>query len=499
MSLAIENLKFTIFGSGHDYTLNNSGTGEGAIWFSHPFMAKGSRAYAGMYYFLVADENGDLIDAVKDDIAHCTFTPALGDTFDTAGEQEIRVDYRHEYIHDDDTLVVEKHLKQTITVVEHGAVSTSYFNQSIYEDGYCYVHPMSDSVSRTNGWWLQGSFKKISSLPWGTTSISNISTNIEDASEIAFADFSKMTTFKKLFYGCNKLTNISNFDTIDMSTITDVEQMFGGCSSLVDIRYLSGWKTSHITNFKGFLWGTGIVTTDGLQNFKFNSTTDLTQFFYACKNLTDLNGISGWDVSMIEYFAEMFHRTFNLTDLRPISGWKFTNAISFMGMFKGIAGGSYCAKLKSLNGLDGWDVSHVRIFSEMFKDQFWLEDISAISGWDVSNGEGFDNMFANCALADLTDISGWDMSNALTINYMFGMEYKVYSAKIDKYIIEWTSTEYIDYEDNLYMSYQVKPPNLTALTQDASAVSGWDLSSALDTHAFFDGTGTRWINIPSWN
>ena len=50
----------------------------------------------------VADENGDLMDAVKDDIAHCTFTPALGDTFDTVGEQEIRVDYRREYIYDEE-------------------------------------------------------------------------------------------------------------------------------------------------------------------------------------------------------------------------------------------------------------------------------------------------------------------------------------------------------------------------------------------------------------
>lgn len=499
MSLAIENLKFTIFGSGHDYTLNNSGTGEGAIWFSHPFMAKGSRAYAGMYYFLVADENGDLIDAVKDDIAHCTFTPALGDTFDTVGEQEIRVDYRREYIYDEETLVIEKHLKQTITVVDHGAVSTSYFNQSIYEDGYCYVHPMSDSVSRSNGWWLQGSFKKISSLPWGTTSISNISTNIEDASEIAFADFSQMTTFKQLFYGCNKLTNISNFELIDMTTITSIEQMFGGCSALADISPLRGWNTSHITNVKGFLWGTGIVDTNGLQNFRFDSTTDLTQFFYACTNLTDLNGIAGWDVSGIELFNEMFYRDFSLTDLRPLSHWDMTGAISVMKMFASYAGGSRCGKLVNLVGLQGWDVSNIRVFSYMFADQFWLNDISSISGWDVSNGQNFDKMFANFACTNLNDISGWDMSNALTINYMFGMEYKVYSAKIDKYIIEWTSTEYIDYEDNLYMSYQVKPPNLTALTQDASAVSGWDLSSALDTHAFFDGTGTRWINIPSWN
>lgn len=497
MSLAIENLKFTIFGSGHDYTLNNSGTGEGVRWFSHPFMAKGSRAYAGMYYFLVADENGDLMDAVKDDIAHCTFTPALGDTFDTVGEQEIRVDYRREYIYDEETLVVEKHLKQTITVVDHGAVASSYFNNIIYADGYCYVNPSSDYVSRHNGWWLSGSFKKISSLPWGTDSISNISNNLEDASEMGFADFSQMTSFKELFKGKNKLTNIQNFDQIDVSHIRNMKDMFYGCSSLVDISPLKTWKTSNVSDFSGMFGGCGIVSTEGLENFTFESTYTLYQMFRSCVSLTDLSGVSGWNLSTIEELTDMFNACESLKDLTPLKDWDVSHVVNMTGMFKGtVIGGHFGNRLVTLDGLEDWDVSEVRFFSGMFGVNYWLSDISALSAWDVSKGTDFSEMFSGMACTDLADISGWDMSSATTITSMFNNGHKADSSELGKYVIDVDGgTTYFDYDGNSYRTYQLG--TITFIEQDASAVAGWTVPSGQT--AFFDGGSTTWTNIPSWN
>lgn len=495
-TIATNDLSFFIFGSGHDYTLANSGKGE-VRWFSHPFMAKGSRAYAGMYYFLVADENGDLMDAVKDDIAHCTFTPALGDTFDTVGEQEIRVDYRREYIYDEETLVVEKHLKQTITVVDHGAVASSYFNNVIYADGYCYVNPASDYVSRHNGWWLSGSFKKISSLPWGTDSISNISNNLEDASEMGFADFSQMTSFKEMFKGKNKLTNIQNFDQIDVSHIRSVQDMFFGCSSLVDITPLKTWKLQNCQNFKGFLGATGIVNTDGLQGFTFESAYSLYGMFYSCESLTNLKGISNWDVSRIEDMSEVFSRCSHLTDLRPLKNWDVSNVRNMTSMFAGTTiGSSSGGRLVSLDGLEDWDVSNVRFFNSMFSVQYWLNDISALSNWDVSKGTDFSNMFLGMACLNLTAISGWNMSMANNITAMFNVGHKAYSSELGKYVIDIDGgTTYFDYDGNSYRTYQLG--TITFIEQDASAVSGWNVPS--EQQAFLDGSSTTWINIPAWN
>ena len=106
-TIGINDLKFTIFASGHDYTLADSGDGDVQI-FSHPFMPLNSINRAGFFYFLVPDENGDPMDAVKDDIAHCTFTPALGTAFDTEGETTVECHYHREYVYAEETLVVDK-------------------------------------------------------------------------------------------------------------------------------------------------------------------------------------------------------------------------------------------------------------------------------------------------------------------------------------------------------------------------------------------------------
>ena len=108
-------IKFTIYGHGHERTRRDSGTGEGARFFSHPYVPLGSSVYAGQFYFLVPDENGNLIDAVKDDIAHCTFTPSIGSTFSTEGEQIVKVEYEREYA----SKTIRKTLTQKIQVVDH--------------------------------------------------------------------------------------------------------------------------------------------------------------------------------------------------------------------------------------------------------------------------------------------------------------------------------------------------------------------------------------------
>ncbi len=101
-TISVKNSKFVIFGAGHDYTLADSGEGE-KVFFSHPFMPKGARAYAGQYliYAPVYDDNDETVppvitDVVKEDIAHCTFTPSLGTLFNTVGQQTVKIHYRRE-------------------------------------------------------------------------------------------------------------------------------------------------------------------------------------------------------------------------------------------------------------------------------------------------------------------------------------------------------------------------------------------------------------------
>ena len=122
-------LKFEIFGHGHDYTMNNSGSGDAVTIFSHPFVPKGSMIYAGQFYFEVPvyDEDDPTVEPVMTDVvrfdnAHCSFSPALGTTFDDKGSVTVRAYYRREYVYDEETIVVERNYEQTIEVVDHGEI-----------------------------------------------------------------------------------------------------------------------------------------------------------------------------------------------------------------------------------------------------------------------------------------------------------------------------------------------------------------------------------------
>jgi hypothetical protein len=80
---------------------------------------------------------------------------------------------------------------------------------------------------------------------------------------------------------------------------------------------------------------------------------------------------------------------------------------------------------------------------------------------------------------------------------MFYHSYKVYSEKLGKYVVIWGDV-YLDYSDNEYVEYEVTPPDLEKLTQDASAISGWSVPSGRQAFDTTEGYAT-WTNIPAWN
>ena len=502
MSYAIENLKFTIFGSGHDYTRLDSGDGQ-PMFFSHPYVPLNAINYAGQYLFYVPDEDGNPIDAVLEDIEHCTFTPALGTAFDTEGTVEVKVKYRREYPHDENTILVEKELSQNIEVVNHGTVTRSTYYYDIYSDGYCYVHPNGNYVSRSNGYWFSQSFTKISSLPWGTTSFSKTSSNLpialEDVSELGYADMSKIKNMSGMFRDLRYLRDISNLGLWDVSEVTNMSQMFSGCQSLVDLSPLKTWKTPKVSSFESMFAGClNLETTDGLQGFKFNEAYTVANMFDGCYKLTDLNGIKDWDFSVVfdMTFYWMFGRCFKLTDLTPLRNWNTSKVYNMACMFLGpdFTGGNPPSILTSLDGLQDWDVSNVVDFNWMFGDQVWLNDISAVTNWNVSNGTNFEGMFAMTSPLNLTPLANWDMSKATNLGSMFNMSAKAWSELLEEYVIVINQYRY-DYEGNEYTGGATDP--VTRITQDASAVSGWNVPNG--SGAFLDSFSTTWINIPAWN
>ena len=469
-TIGINKSKFVIFGSGHDYTLADSGEGE-KVFFSHPFVPLGGVNYAGQYYFTVPkyDENDEtaepvIIDAVKDDIAHITFTPALGTAFSTAGETTVKVHYRREYVYAESTILVEKELEQTITVVNHGTIATYGYECDVYTDGYGYIHPYGSSMGGITRADICQTAKKVSSIPWRTVGLSRTfrgATQLTDIEELQYADTSKLTYLGNTFENCYNLTNLKGIENWDVSKVQSFNAIFKNCQKLTDIEAIKDWN--------------------------FASAYSMSEFFYACWALTDYSPIENWDVSNVTDMSYMFAGS------RQIS--------------QQVDGG----KIHNLNFLAKWDVSKVQYFQYMFENQYWLSNLTGISNWDVSSGINFTHTFFGCAYRSVSALADWDMSNASVITTMFEYSTPHYSPDLDMDLLNIGGDTYGGYDiDGVrHQLTNTQRNNLQVYQLDAGGVSDWDINITSPTNCFnpanvpcvypSGNSGVTIINVPSWN
>lgn len=518
-TIATKDLKFVIFGSGHDYTRLDSGEGATQI-FSHPFVPLNSVNYAGQYLFYVPDENGDAIDAVKDDIAHCTFTPALNTTFDTVGETTVKVEYHREYVNGEGTVIVDKTVEQTITVVDHGTISSSENYSDLYTDGYLFYRPrytgyVEDDITYVGN----GSPKKLSSIPWRAKAIGKSNwafasgSNLTDISELAFADTSEVTEIYKLFYLTGNLdlsaisgwnvSNVSNFKMLfTFTSINDLSPLSGWntsnavsfyhifeeMSSLTSLHGLENWNVSSVTDFRNAFYHTGITNVDALINWNISDNANLERMFSKCYDLLNLDGLANWTFKPSSIY-EMFEDSSSLQSIAGIGNLDVSELTYFNLVFKG------CTRLKSFVGLENWDVSSAVSFEQTFNGCHWVDDFSPLADWDMSNVTSTNKMFQYCDFVlDISSISDWDVSSDSDMAGMFNANNAYWSTLLGKKLYA-DAYYYYDYAGNEYTYPNVQDVDhpLSQYAKDASGASGW--TPAVGTSAF----SPNWSNIPSWN
>ena len=492
-TISANDLKFTIFGSGHDYTLIDSGEGE-TRFFSHPFMPKGSWLCAGQFLFYVPDDEGNRIDAVKDDISHCTFTPAINTVFNTVGEQTIKVKYHREYIHDEETIIVEKTLETKIEIVDHGSPVTSDSTHDVYTDGYCYIRPMiaytAEASNYTNEY--QRSFSKCSSIPFRANSIKSLLNNsgCTDISELEFADVTDVQTMEGAFRSCN-ITDLEPLKDWNVSSCSNFKYAFAYCPA-TDLTPIGNW----------LIRGINAITPNGGANC-------MGMFSYM-NNLIDLTGLANLDTSYITNMSQMFEGCNKVVSLLALALWVTSKVTDMSDMFKcpfsAYSDWSQYPLRKSLAGLDNWDVSNVTDFSGMFESNYWLNDISALTDWDMSKGTDFSQMLV---YADVRSLSGytWDLGSATTLTNMFAQTMIRHSSQLSKdihHVQLWDEDTHslvwvwADGSGNKYDPADVETTP-AFITQDATDASTWTVEIT-NAGAFIPNTGTGgWVNVPSWN
>lgn len=547
-TIATNDLSFVIFASGHDYTLADSGDGDVQI-FSHPFVPKGSKNYAGQYYLIVPDEDGNPIDCVKDDIAHCTFTPAIGATFNTVGETTVEINYHREYVHDEETIVVDKTVSQVIQVVNHGSKSETDTNIDVYSDGYGFIRPSSTSAVEEIDYALgqKNAVIKLSSIPWRATGLGagNIngffkSTNLTDISELEFADASHCTKFYSVFEGDTSLSDISALENWDVSNVEiirffcnytnitslkalekwqtqslesleyafagyagttleglehwnvsnviDARNLCDGAVSLADITALSGWDMSKVTTLRYAFYNTSITNVNACASWDVSALVDIESAFQKCDNLADLSGLAGWNAKL-EVIRYAFADCDSRQNVNGVGGLDVHLVGDFTGVFQ------HNEHLTSLVGLENWDVSSGEKYNFMFYGNHWLSDLSPLSGWDMTTADEVQSMFNGVAfVTNLDDLADWRMNPSNMAN-MFFNGVGCYSSKIGKNLYE-TAYYYYDYEGNQYVNVEVQDDDnpLSYLTYNAYKSRNWGVTGS-GKNAF----DSYWTNKPSWN
>ena len=549
-TIGINDLKFVIFGAGHDYTLADSGDGDVQI-FSHPFMPLNSINRAGFFYFLVPDENGDPMDCVKDDIAHCTFTPALGTAFDTEGEITVECHYYREYIYDEETLVVDKTVSQTITVVNHGTVSSSNTYCDLYSDGYCFYRPQSVNTVNNNMWLVgTGMPSKLSCIPWRVQKLGNgiygfcNANNLTDISELQYADTSRVIEMSRLLVGGRYITNdkvkeaIGGWNVEKLQTLT---YSFNN-TAITDLTFLEKWNTPNLVTLD-FQEMVNLVSAHGVEHLNISKVTSLENLFFTCVKLSDISALASWDTSKVTSLKGAFNRNEALVDISPLASLDVSALRNIQGIFEGcfsistlsplsawnvvLTSIAYafkgCSALSDLEGLENFDVSGVSSMVEVFNNCTGVRSLAGVESWNVGNVWTFQSMFAGMSfLSDILPLKNWDMHSATNISNMFasngflrnvdGVNWNMpnlvgnanafighklwYSSIIDKVVYEafWY---YYDIDGNGYMGtgiYDEEHP-LVQIWKDASDAQNWTVGGS--NLGMFNNT--EWNNLPSWN
>ena len=552
-TIGINDLKFVIFGAGHDYTLADSGDGDVQV-FSHPFVPLNSVMYAGMWYFLVPDENGDPIDAVKDDIAHCTFTPDIGDTFSAEGEITVECNYHREYIHDEETIIVDKTVRQTITVVNHGTVSNAahwvggwndYARVDIYTDGYGFFRPYTTTEVGAYAYQSDAfnTIVKTSSIPWRASSIGRsgspmiIGHALTDISELAYADVSNATVI--CLMSDTYVEDISALAEWDISNCEDLDRFLSWNSKLKDISPLLNWRGGKIRTMRDAWAGCDLTSLHGLENLDVSTVENMSGAFQNNANLTDISALLGWVTTSLEKLGPFLMGCSKLVNLHGLENFDVSNVYDLSGFLKGCSKVAsltalsawtpvpttlyhFCSStsIKKLDGVENFDVSNCTNFESAFQGNYYLTNCDAVKDWDTSSGTNFAYMLqgaywltslkafedwnfgGNCGamfyIASVLSVSDvvFNLSRVTNYSQMFYAIEKDYSSKLGKDLIK-SGTVWYDASRTMYTVGEVDDGDhpLSEYSRDASNASNWTVSGS-NLGAF---NIDKWSNTPAWN
>ena len=177
----------------------------------------------------------------------------------------------------------------------------------------------------------------------------------------------------------------------------------------VKIEGLENLETSNVTNMSNMFYDCNKLTNLDVSKFNTSKVTDMSNMFYNCRELTSLD-LSNFDTSNVRKMYGMFMECRRLKSL-DVSKFDTINVSSMEYMF------DWCYKLASLD-VSSFDTSNVTSMRYMFNNCRELESID-LNNFNTSKVTDMYAMLSDCSGLKSLDVSKFDTSNVTNMGYMF--------------------------------------------------------------------------------
>ncbi len=219
----------------------------------------------------------------------------------------------------------------------------------------------------------------------------------------------------------------------------------------------------------------------GLANVDASQVQDLTAMFQLDSKMKTITGLDDWNVQNVNWFSSMFARTTALSNLGDLSQWDTAAAKAMDGMF------SACA-VQNPGDLSGWETGNVIDMSFMFYNTTKLNSVGDLGNWNTSQVTTMSHMFAFTALKTPGHLDDWNTGNVTAMDYLFAQTSTLNDIGD---LSGWDTSKATD------MSYMFDE---TAALTDIGDLDNWDTHNVTTMLAMFRVTQLRNIgSLAKWN
>ncbi|MBX8456280.1 BspA family leucine-rich repeat surface protein, partial [Apilactobacillus kunkeei] len=266
------------------------------------------------------------------------------------------------------------------------------------------------------------SLKDISQISnWNTPSLTDMSyafngAGITDVNDLSTWDTSSVKSLYGTFQDTASLKDISKLSNWNTSNVTSMGYTFNG-SGISSTKDISNWNTSNVTSMYGMFQNTfNLSNVDDLDSWK-NNLGNLTTTAYMFNNsaITNVNGLANWKTPSLNDMGYMFQQAYNLSDISGLSGWDVSKVVNMPGMLR-------LTKITNLDALANWQPDSVTSIGFMLEGTTDLTNISGLSTWfnKPNNLQNMAGLFNGAsAIESIEPLANWNTSNVTNMSWTF--------------------------------------------------------------------------------